>query len=374
MAKLQISCFKGIKPEDEISINLESGTTLEAVRELLEKQGFIPKDNTEDGIGYRFVEATSPTMIRDDVMVSIKSEKRIPFEDVLRNGKQLIISNYYSLNKADMLGFGTDWWFDRYLGVQCKLNMSDPYAKEKNKDKFPPMMLTDIILSSVNIPNPYKNVCICCEGSLVEFWLCSWGGAGFGFRIAPVKGEPIASGMIVPYQYPDKDLYGYGMMRRWQEYEKGISIVGTDSVTEINPREALKYQKIIFTSSNMSSCTKGGVVNESSSRPPSLTVTHSKTRSKSSTTNTPENAIRSNAANSADRPVTWVPGDSIKEGVPVPEGSSEQKWNGGALNGYKLDSWDDNLGEISVYFFVFKTLKDAEKVIKSLNAPTNLWK
>ena len=68
-----------------------------------------------------------------------------------------------------------------------------------------------------------------------------------------------------------------------------------------------------------------------------------------------------------------VPGDSIKPGGPVPGPSSQQTF--GTISDLKTDDWTEALGEVVVFFFVFKSLDDAKRVIDGYNAPDpNLWK
>lgn len=369
-----VKCYKGTGENDIVEISLKAGTRLSDVRAALRaKNNFMPDDNENADIGYRFLVRKLGTerMTLDDVLIPISTERFMPYEELLGPEGQIIITNNFARKKPDLVGFNTPMWFNRHVGVSCRLNNSDPDARAENQrlKAFQPLMLTDVIPTSKNVVGAYDHVCVCCAGSQVEFTISSWGAAGFSFQIGSDSGTPIVNELLLNFRN-GTNKYEQTFIRRYQDDKKAIAIQPTSKITDIRPGMDILYQKVKFKTRRITSVTlANGMKIESNALPPVEKI------------EAPQNAIAAgfdlkNArflAN-ADNNTYVVPGKAIEPGAPVPGKPSQQEW-GAPVKDYKADPWEQALGEVIIYFFVFKTWEDAEKVIKGYNSlDPSLWK
>ena len=372
----KITCFK--QTTNKV-FNLDTSTTLDVIRTTLTTAGFMPADDESQNIGFRFVAyQAKDTRSLDDCLIAKSVEHLVPLSGVLGPAQQLIITNEFATTKPDLMGIGVDWWFNRYVGAQVTLNQTDASAIAQNKKvgAFPPMMLTNVIPTSKNVTGIYDNVCICVDGAVIDMTLNSWGAAGYAEYIGADAGEPIIDGLFLPYSEGYKNTYQSTQFRRWTgNPATTIQIQGTDEVS-IAPGKTLSYQRVTFKTARMTEWSRGADRLTSNATPPPL-------KAPSETAlfeNGPLMSMLAEDTASTQRQIaqgkkgaTVVPGNGIKPGTPTHGGSSGQKW--GAPMSVKVDPWTEALGEVVVYFFVFKSHADAVATINGMNAPDpNIWK
>lgn len=371
-----IHCFKGTSASDIKVIQLDKTTTLNDIRTTLTTAGFMPVDNEAENIGYRFVAyQTKDTGSLDDCLIAKSVEHLVPLGGILGSENRLIITNEFATSMPDLMGIGVDWWFNRYVGAQVTLNETDASAIAQNNKigAFPPMMLTNVIPTSKNITGIYDNVCICVDGTVVNLTLNSWGAAGFGQFIGAGAGEAVVDGLFLPFSQSDNDRYCSTTFQRWASSPTTIEIVGTDEVS-IAPGKTLSYQKVTFKTRRMTNWHNATGSCTSNSAPPPLTAPSAMALYEGGPVILDASGGPNNQRNiaNASKGAKVVPGHDIKPGTPTHGGPSRQKW--GSPITVTADPWTDALGEVVVYFFVFKTHADAVATINGMNAPDpSIW-
>lgn len=368
--KKNVVCYKSAEKvnERECILSLTGEETLACVREMLVEKGFLPKEvSDKNDKGYRFIDKLSEVAYinYNDLIIPKPSEKRTECKYIMPTYRdELILTNIYEEKNADLLGFKADCWGEGYLTVTCELNQHDKDAIDINKGLFKPVMLSDVITTKAPKEGGHSirlnNVCICCENSIVDFGLTSWGAAGYSFRAYPAAGEKIVEDLYITYNNSDYKTCIRTRIDRYQNHKNTIQIVGTDKLSNIVPGLKGSYHKIIFQSRRMTSYYEGFLKKKHTCHadPPSLKV-QPKKKSSSHLSDTKIFTLQS---------VYYVPGSNIKEATSIPVGKSNTEI--GTVWNPKTDSWDKALGTVEVYFFVFKTIEDAKEVIEYLNAPT----
>lgn len=352
-----IVCYKGTKAEDQCTIRANRHDTLKAIREKLENINFIHSDDKSKRIGYRFLmmSAADKSTTFSDIIIGVGTEEFINYSVACHpTGHHLILTNIYKEEQFDLVGFPVKNWEDRHLQIRCTLNTKDMEAKKENEGLFEPIMLHDVlVVESTQSYEKLKNVCICCEGSAIEFELRSWGAVGFNYDIVLSDNTKIIDGLS--QCYGDRaDRYATSHVRRWQKEKKLIQIVGKKN-PQLTGNKEVKFEKIIFKSRTLYQYTKNGITYKSSTLPPDLC-----------TDNSGKLKVATMSLLSADNMVVDIPGETVESGTAIQGNDSEQNWGSGIYN-LKVDSWEKKLGEVSVYFLVFKTLEEAQKVICILN-------
>ncbi len=374
---MNIPCYKGVDPADTKTYQIDPTTLLSDVRTLLTTDGFMPADDSNNNVGYRFVSLkTKNTQNLNDCIINESVESLVQLSGVLGNANQLIITNEFATTKPDLMGIATAWWFNRYVSAQCTLNMSDPDAITQNQSiqAFPPLMLTNVIPTSQNVVGIYDNVCVCCDGAVVQFTINSWGSAGFQFYIGSDAGEPIVQdlNMLFGWGGGALDTYGSsGPIRRWESEQKTIQINATSELT-IPSGQTISYQKVTFKTKRVTAWSNGNESHSSNTNPPPLMPPPSiKAQFHPMLHAMAQSNIQTNSmAALADAVV--LPGQGITPGAPTQGGGSGQQW--GPPASITTDDWTQALGEVVVFFFVFKTHDDAVKIINGYNAPNpNIW-
>jgi hypothetical protein len=300
-------------------------------------------------------------------------EDSVPLRKALRAGKGLICTDINATTKPDLIGIGTDWFFGRYLGVNIFLNNSDPEAKKQNDSiganslgKEDLLMLTNVHPTNTQLTGTYDNVCVVVEGSVVGFNISSWAAAGFQYYIAPDQGDEISTDLCVctgqtPNQYVQAQLLRY---QSPHDNPLTIQIIGADQAPI--GTSTVKFQKVTFKSRRISKYTQDGNTYQSDQKQPAAKAILAMTAQDGD-----DNTARSLA--NANDGVVVVPGNSIKPGGPTEGPPSQQEI--GTVFDVETDDWTEALGTIVVFFFVFKSLDDAKRVIGGYNAPDpNLWK
>ncbi|MBL6448199.1 hypothetical protein JMN32_17930 [Fulvivirga sp. 29W222] len=372
----KITCFK--QTTNQV-FELDTSTTLDKIRTTLTSAGFMPPDDEAQNIGYRFVAyQAKDTRNLDDCLIAKSVEHLVPLSGVLGPAQQLIITNEFATSKPDLMGIGVDWWFNRYVGAQVTLNQTDASAIEQNQKigAFPPLMLTNVIPTSKNVTGIYDNVCVCVDGTVVDMSLSSWGAAGYAEYIGADSGEPVVDGLFLPYNQNAINSYCTGApFRRWAgNPPTTIQIQGTDEVS-IAPGKTLSYQRVTFKTARITHWSRGSESVTSNATPPPLNAPTEMALFE----NGPMMAMAHETAASNQRQIAdakkgavVVPGNGIKPGTPTHGGSSNQQF--GKPISVTVDPWTDALGEVVVYFFVFKSHADAVATINGINAPDpNIW-
>lgn len=379
---MRIKCYKGAKANEEISIEVSPEMKLDTIREELISNGFIPKEDTKEQ-AYRFIVRTTTAKKTsfEDIVIPVDTEKFVPVNAVWGFEKQVILSDIYigKKEKADYVGFLCKKWFSDFLAVSCKLNMTDKYAIDRNKEigAFEPMMMYDVIplfdpnKSSNNLLIPFSNVCVCLEGSVVQFDLTSWGAAGYNYQIYDSAGHYIVDDLYHTFRQ-EKDLengsYGNSCIRRWQNKGNTIEITGVKNIPGASSESATRLRKITFRSRSLRSYMRGDSSFKSSARQPGVQG-QILTRSAMSLSITGEE--RKQELLNASKNIGYLDGDSIMSGAPVEGGQSSQTF--GSIHNIEAESWDNPLGFMQVDFFVFKSREEAEQTIKKLNSLDNAF-
>ncbi|MDR3267435.1 MAG: hypothetical protein LBT24_07705, partial [Tannerella sp.] len=278
------------------------------------------------------------------------------------NNRPLVVLSNVKQRAADLMGFATSWWHNRFTAVQVGLNNSDPESISANKGLFSPIMLADVMPTSrVGL---FDNVCICCEGSHIEFRLNSWGNVGFGFHIGAEVGTPVIDELLLHWAPGDKDLYGSTTIRRWQgDPPRTIQIQGIASLKTITGSDVGKYQKVSVRTRSMTQCKLNGTTWRSTTPPPTLQAPRI-----GFVRNTKGDTIPGGLLTAQSSTQIVITGESITPATPVQGQNSTQQWGSG-LSGVELKPWTEALGEVIIYFFVFRTIEEAKSVIDLFNIP-----
>ena len=373
MPELSVKCYKGTNPGDDRLYMFDPLLKLSEVRKRLTNDGFLPPDNNDDR-AFRFIAAQSESSDMQDALINKSIESVVPLQGVLGKQNQLLTTNYLARKKPDLIGIGTDWFFNRYLGVQIDLNNSDPEGRATNDriKAFKPLMLTNVKPTSENVTGIWDNVCVCVEDSVVTFKLSSWGAAGYQFHIGGEQGEPIVNGgELNCCLWNNPNTYSQVWMQRYSNKPQTIQIVSARS-QQITGGDILRFQKVTVKSWRITGYSQDGHRYESNQTPP--------TRSGPAGLAGFNAEIADAASDFANqkqmvkaKSITTVPGDSVTPGGPVAGPPSVQQW-GKPIYDIQADDPSQALGEVVIYFFVFESWDKANKVIHGYNAPDpNLW-
>ncbi|RKJ37902.1 hypothetical protein D7X25_31400 [bacterium 1XD42-8] len=273
-----------------------------------------------------------------------------PAKKLFINSKnEMIISNVDKAGRPDLIGFATDFFNNGKVKVWCRLRDYVEGDIKANKGKFQPVMLTDVITTREKDDVNYKFACICCEDSILEFPVESYGTVGIVIKAE--LNNTIIYDSAVHWAPFDKKLYGRGSvncMKRPEDKEiYNITVKNVTKDTGIVPGTALRYQKITIYTQDLLSWYD---------IPTKTTFTE-------------------NSKNSVKKAAVLV--NQLKEQITLPEGSydpgeivpgSPVKFGCGQW--YVGDIGQEKLGAVSVYMFVFKTLEEAEECIGRYNVLT----
>lgn len=368
----KVTCYRGSQAADVKLYDFDPLTKLSDVRQRLTSDGFLPEDRGDD-VAYRFIAAQSQSSSMQDALIVRSVENLVPLAGVLGQANQLLTTNYLARTKPDLIGIGTDWFFNRYVGVRISLNNSDAEGQATNSriNAFQPLMLTNVKPTSQNVVGIWDNVCVCVENSVVQFDLSSWGAAGFQYYIAPERGEAICNGDLNCCFWDSPNRYGQSSLRRYYGKQQTVQIVGADSA-QITAGEVIRFQKVTIKTRRITSYSQNGKTYSSNNAPPTLSGPAGLEGFHADIAEAGVGFGNMKSLATASSIVT-VPGDSIKPGGPV-EGPPSQQNFGAPIYSIQADDWTQALGEVVVYFFVFKSWEAANRVINGYNAPNpNLW-
>jgi hypothetical protein len=363
MDTAKIWAHRGAEPGDEKVYMLDPSTPLDAVRRMLTADSFLPPDAASR---YRFIAARSASSKLADALVDPQVENLVPLRSVLRDGTGLIVTDVARLRNADLIGIAPAGGFmvNRNLGVSVILNEEDPEAKRTNDaiSAFKPLMLTKVRTTNPDIGGGWDYVCVLVEGSVVGFKVVSWGAAGYTFSVAPDEGEAIVSDGFVGFEGKPPNSR-VATVLRYDSSPRTIEILGADTVG-IAPGETVRFQKVTVRSRRITSYVENGTTYTSNETPPQYD---------DGPVQLPHAAglhpmVGAALAAAAAPGVGTVPGDSIKPGGPVPGPASQRNlvlYNWSAIT---VDDWSQALGEMPIFFFVFKDWSQAQRVVAAFNS------
>ncbi|MCG8640565.1 MAG: hypothetical protein MI862_12570 [Desulfobacterales bacterium] len=333
MASVQCNIFQGTNQEFK---ELDTNSNLSEVRTQL---GSFMKST------YLFVYYDERQ--QKQLMQPKNTESNYKLSSILGEQNNLTITDP-NANKPDLEGILVSWFTDRNLQVGVRLNNANPDAVAANKDKFQPFMLEKVQTikdAAEDFPNVYWNYAVICEkGSAISFNYSCWGAAGYGFSIKSDR-STIISGLYVVNNgnYATTTFSG---LSRYQDTKQNI-VVDSLSDQGIPIGDRLQYSSVTFKAWNVKGYKQNGQSYSSNAQPPYRRSTD------------PGGMAKKNGV--------IVPGGGIESGSPHAKGTSHQDW------GAPLSSLDQDtncvLGEMDIYFLVFKNHEAATQMVRQNNLP-----
>jgi hypothetical protein len=364
---IEITCTKA-NPEQRITIpNCDSNMKVSAFRNLLVSKNFIARE--EDREQWRFVLSNVESVAGSkpaytDRMLGLGSEVYAPISDVmLENSKnEIVITNILTSVKPDLIGFASNWFAGGKLKVRCTLS-----DNPKNKDKFQPVMLTDVITTNPNQSIYYSNVCICCEDSALYFGLRCFGSVGFEYRASLASGDLMRQSAThwAPGTY---EVYGEHGFKSWQDDDKAIIMKAIENVSGIDPQTKMNYMKATLIAKDMEAWRDWGA------KPEKIYSIDDKPKLQFSRIQPMELSMKTAAQKQQQQQI--VPGSDITPSTPV-KGDKEYV-NYGKWWPERSKPWEKPEGTLDIYFFTFKTLEAAKKHFDRYNTTPlhehgNIW-
>jgi hypothetical protein len=248
--------------------------------------------------------------------------------------------------KPDLEGLIVTWFKHKNLQVAISLNKSDATAVAMNKDKFEPFMLEKVQTikdSANNFPNVYyENALICEKGSVIRFRYSCWGAAGYGFSIGSNR-STIVSALYV-MNNGNYNTVRSSWLERYQSSKQNIVV---DSLADqgIPLNQNLSYSSITFKAWNVSSYTQNGIPYSSNAQPPQRKT--------------------ADLGGLASIDGIVMAGKGIESGSPHPGGDSSQNWSAPSYN--IVETRNSPLGQMDIYFLVFKTKASAAQMVQQNN-------
>lgn len=378
----QIKCSKGTRPEDVICLKFEGKDlavtdsespaflSLADVRKRLVEENFIGRDREE--YVWRFVASKvkgdeKGNVRYSDRIIATLTEELYPAKRlIINNENELIITNVEAVGRPDLIGFATDYFNNGKLKVTCRLRDYMEGDRQKNAGKFQPVMITDLISVREEDDVNYKFACVCCEDSVVEFPVESFGSIGFAVK-AELNNEIIYSSGV-HWADGHHDLYGKGTVNRIERDGKTFDIVvkNVTKDTGMVPGQAIRYQKITIYTQDLLSWHDLDTEKE---------ITADEVRAKDKN-NARMLRMGRTAANSTAK-IAMQTANSHKTQITLPESSYDPgKIEEGQEITIRYGRWclgkvsESRLGSVNIYMFVFKTREEAEKVIGRYNSLT----
>ena len=307
--------------------------------------------------------------IKEDVVKDIEqrivsnyaSEKYIPIQDIiLPTTNEIIFTNIKKNKSPDLISTKCDWFSDREFMVQCVLNPR-PKNPEVNKDKFPPIMLSNTSTTNIESKfyNTYKNVCICCKDSVVVFNVKCRGSLGFSYQALLNTGQVINTVFIGTTAY--KSIC-QTTLTLWSS-EKEIKIVPATSLPDYDPILNNHYMNITFRACDIISWSPNKEGNP---------LYHADNYKKNIQKKYHINYARTMAN---DIGQVYVPGEEITPGTAI-EGDKEYVPKHSGFYPKEVAPWEPGLGSITITMFVFNTTEDAYKFQTRYNniiKDFNIW-
>ncbi|CAM1362817.1 conserved hypothetical protein [Tenacibaculum litoreum] len=358
---------------NSVSYDFDPSTKLNDIRKELVAKGFMTASESTNN--FRFINYQNSGLKYEDMVVGIGTEQYIPLNAISGINDQAYLTNVNKTKAVDLIGFNTNWWFDRYMSCKMTLNTIDPEAQTANKGKFQPFMLTNVKTANPNLPGvTMDNVVVCEKDSIVQFNISSWGSAGYGYKIKPISGAPINNeNLYITFTScpTNGGNYGSSSLRRYfstneSQNNSTIKVVATESLNLGG--KTLNYMKFSIKTWKVTSYKSGGKtyncnlplpVPQQQKAPSNLMARSIKTDVGTGSI-TPYNKLVN-----ADESV--VPGGTIEPGTTVPSGQQSTQNIGTIYNVKDSQAPENIIGEVIFYIFVFKSHEDAVAVFGKMN-------
>ncbi len=327
----------------------------------------------------RFIDYQNKKTTYNDMILSENFEQYVPLANVIGLKNQLYLTDVTKTIQTDLVGFNTDWFFDRYLSCNVTLN-TEAAAQPLNAGKMPPLMLNNVKTANPNLRGfgAMDKVVVCEKDSVISFGISSWGAAGYGFNISPEAGTPINyAGLFATFSACTGNNYKATGLSRYYSDNGGINgqmikVVPTSSMN-IGPNQTLQYMKITVKTWNVTgySTSDGSNINCNDSIPTPQVKQSLRAAARFANfavSNGDSHATPFGALANAVSGVVVVPGNTITPGSTVPAGQQSGQQFAGGLTSLKDDTSPAGIiGEVTFYIFVFNSHADAAKVFSGIN-------
>ncbi|MDX2241927.1 MAG: hypothetical protein NW224_14675 [Leptolyngbyaceae cyanobacterium bins.302] len=337
---------------------------------------------------YRFINYQNHVGTYSDMILSMNFEDVATLKKVVGLKNQLYLTNVTKTVKTDLVGFNTNWFFDRYMSCQIALN-TESNAQSLNQGKMPPLMLTNVKATNPDLKGfgTLGNVVVCEKDSIIQFNLSSWGAAAYGYSIKPEAGTPITDNQgalfisfsgCTPNNYAGTGLQRYSSNNAAID-KKMIQVVPTSSM-KIGGDKVLQYMKFTIRTWIVTEYkTKDGKTITCNQPIPTPQVHHPLARAArfamffettGNSGGTPYGQLTG-----AKQQVT-VPGNSIQPASTAPAEQQSSQPFGDPVYDLKMDNSPSGIiGEVTFYIFVFNSHAEAMAVFSGINdIDPNVWK
>jgi len=337
---------------------------------------------------YRFINYQNNKGAYSDMILSINFEDFAPLKKVVGLKNQVYLTNINKTVKTDLVGFNTDWFFDRYMSCQIALNTEDR-AKPLNQGKMRPLMLTNVKTTNPNIRGfgAMDKVVICEKDSIIQFNLSSWGAAAYGYSIKPEAGTPItdAGDLFICFSGCTPSNYAGTALQQYYSSnsaidKKMIQVVPTSSMN-IGNDKVLQYMKFTVKTWIVTEYTTGDGRTIACNQPIPTPQAHEPLGRTANfmmlfeTTGNQSGGTPYAQLTGANQQVV-VPGNTITPGSTVPSEQQSSQVFDGPIHDLKMDNSPSGIiGEVTFYIFVFNSHADAMSVFSGINdIDPNVWK
>lgn len=362
---MKFTFYKG--DTNSIPYEMDPTTTLDNVRQSLISHGFMTSSESSN---YRFLNYKNTKLTYNDMVIGSGSEQFVPLAGIQGENAQIYLSNVNATKEVDLIGFNTNWFFDRYMGCNVTLN-GEAGAASANSGKNQPLMLTNVKMANPHIRGvgAMDNVVVCEKDSIISFGIGSWGAAGYGYTVGPQAGTPIndAPLYICFSGCPGEGNYARSGLSRYYSQDGGqnkqmIKVVATETMNIGD--KVLQYMKFSVKTWKVSSYKDSNKNTHSCDRP--IPVPQTTGRAAGGGSGIPYGQITGGQ--------TIVPGGTIQPGSTVPAGQQSSQVFGTIYDVSEDNSPSGIIGEVIFYIFVFKTHEDALKVFGGVNdIDPNVW-
>lgn len=330
---------------------------------------------------YRFINYQNKKATYGDMILSINFEDVATLKKVVGLKNQLYLTNVFKQVKTDLVGFNTDWFFDRYMSCKISLN-PEPNAQSSNQNKMQPLMLTNVKAAApIRGFGAMDKVVICEKDSIIQFELSSWGAAAYGYNIKLEAGTPITDADLfigfsgcTPNNYASTSLQRYYASSNASIDQKMIRVVPISSMN-IGGDKVLQYMKFTVRTWIVTEYKTGDGKTITCNQPiPTPQVDQPLDGVAMSFLaiggNTPYGQLTS------AQHETVAPGSGMTPGSTVPTDQQSSQVFGGPIEVLHMDNGPSGIiGEVTFYVFVFNSHADAMAVFSSINdIDPNVWK